>query len=220
MVNAHWEANADLDLSIVTPTGQRVSWMGGRADVVVGDAASSEREQLALKSIKRGNYLIEISRGNSSTGPVHGAIDVTVLGTKKTLPFELLGSRAVVGRLAISLQERLEQITDVGSMVPAPPPQGRLALGTSGDPTLDRVLRARAGVFRACYQRELNRNPSLGGRIDATLTIDSSGKVTDVMAGGSLGGAATSCVERQLRTLRFPAQASRIRVQVPMTFTR
>ena len=84
--------------------------MGGRTDVNVGDAAATEKEQLSLKSLKRGNYLIEVTRGGASQGPIRGTLDVTVLGTKRSLPFELLGSRAVVGRLAIALEERLEQV--------------------------------------------------------------------------------------------------------------
>ena len=58
--------------------------MGGRVDVVVADATSTEREQLALKALRRGNYVLEISRGASSTGPIRGALEVNVLGTKKT----------------------------------------------------------------------------------------------------------------------------------------
>ena len=219
VVNAHWENTADLDLSIVTPTGERVSWMGGRADVVVGDAASNQKEQLALKSIKRGNYLIEISRGGASSGPIRGAIDVTVLGAKKTLPFELLGSRAVVGRLAIAVEERLEQIDDGSGMIPAPP-QLRVEVGTINDESISRVVRARAGIYRACYQKELNRDPSLQGRLIARVTIGADGIVSDVgMAGNQMNGT-RSCIEQNLRRLRFPATGEVKTVTVPLTFTR
>ena len=33
VINAHWDDAADLDVSLVTPDGTRVSWMGGRSDV-------------------------------------------------------------------------------------------------------------------------------------------------------------------------------------------
>ncbi len=216
VVNAHWDNSADLDLSIVTPSGERVSWMGGRPDVMVGDAASSDKEQLALKALKRGNYLIEITRGGTSSGPVRGAIDITVLGTKKTLPFELLGARAVVGRLAVSLEERMEQISDDSGMVPAPQ-QVRVAVGSSSDEQVDRVVRARTGMYRACYQKELGRNPSLQGRLIAHITIQTDGVVSNVaMAGNSMDGT-RSCIEQNLKRLRFPAGTMRT-VTVPMTF--
>ncbi|MBL0215525.1 MAG: FecR domain-containing protein [Myxococcales bacterium] len=219
LVSAHWEANADLDLSIVTPAGERVSWMGGRPDVTVGDAASSDKEQLALKSIKRGNYLVEITRGGSSTGPIRGTVDITVLGTKKTLPFELLGSRAVVGRLAISLEERLEQVFQDDGLVPVRL-NPRVQIGTSSDAAVDRVVKARAGVFRACYQREVDRNPSAQGRLIAQLTIEGDGTVSGVTMRGSGGMDLTStCVNGNLRRLRFPATGTRSAFALPFVFS-
>jgi len=107
-IDAHWAGGADLDLSIVTPDGTRVSWMGGKADAIVTDATSTEREQLAIRSIRRGNYLIEIARGTPSSGVVRGNVDVRVLGLSRSLPFELAGKRVVVGRLTIGLESHLE----------------------------------------------------------------------------------------------------------------
>lgn len=219
VVNAHWEAAADLDLSIITPTGERVSWMGGRADVVVGDAANNQKEQLALKSIKRGNYLIEVSRGETSIGPIRGSIDVTVLGTKKTLPFELLGSRVVVGRLAVSLEERLEQVFPDQGMVPVPGPRTiRVQVGSTNDEEVDRVVRSRAGVYRACYQRALARNPSLLGKLVARLTIGPDGVVIGVALSGSPMDDVQPCVESNLRRLRFPARGEMKTVIAPILF--
>src|SRR5262249_6642925 len=108
VVSAKWDRGADLDLSLVTPDATRVSWMGGRSDAHVEDATSEDREELAIKSLKRGNYLIEISRAAPSSDVVKGTIEISVLGSKKTLPFELRGDRATVGRIAVSLEEHLE----------------------------------------------------------------------------------------------------------------
>ena len=167
-------------------------------------ASSSEKEQLALKSIKRGNYLIEVTRGGASQGPIRGTMDITVLGTKRSLPFEVLGSRVVVGRLAIALEERMEQITDLGGMMPVRPvPQ--VTIGAIGDDAVNRVVRTRAGMYRACYQSQLNRNPGLQGRIDVSMVVDAGGAVQNVMAGGSMGNEVSSCVQSNLRRLKFPA---------------
>ena len=110
-VDAHWSGGGDLDLSLVTPDGTRVSWMGGKSDALVTDATSTEREQLAIRAIKRGNYLIEIARGMPSSGVVRGSVDVRVLGLARSLPFELTGKRVVVGRLTIGLESHLEPAT-------------------------------------------------------------------------------------------------------------
>lgn len=221
VVNAKWATGSDLDISIVTPNGERVSWMGGRTDVTVTDAASSDKEELSLKSIKRGNYLIEIARGAASTGPVRGTLDVTVLGTKKTLPFELLGSRAVVGRLAINLEERLEQVWDDGmiGVPPQRPREIRVQIGSTGTATYDRVVKARAGVFRACYQRELNRNPGLQGTVRIRVQTAPDGSV---IAAGEMGtslGNVGSCVSAQMQRLRFPENQAGDAFLVPMVFS-
>ena len=218
VVSARWQGNVDLDLSIVTPDGKRVSWMGGRTDVVVADASSNEKEQLSLKSLKRGNYLVEVTRGGAPNGPVRGTLDITVLGTKRSLPFELVGSRAVVGRLAIALEERLEQVGN-SDMVPVQPrqPQHRVTIGAIGDDAVNRVVRARAGLYRACYQKAVNRNPALAGRLDISMVVGSDGSVQNAMAGGSMGNAVSSCIQANLRRLHFPAGVSSD-VRFSMTF--
>jgi len=112
VADAHWTGGADLDISLVTPDGARVSWMGGRDGTIVTDATATDRERLALRSLKRGNYLIEVSRvaGTAAkTGmPVHGTLDITALGARRALAFELVGDHVVVGRISIALEAHLE----------------------------------------------------------------------------------------------------------------
>ena len=110
VVHATWDAAADLDLTLVAPDGTRVSWQGGRSDVMVSDATAHDREELAVKKLRRGNYLLEITRGDVALSPVHGTLDVTVLGVKKSLPFELTGTHAVVGHVNVSLTSHLESL--------------------------------------------------------------------------------------------------------------
>jgi len=111
VVDGHWTGGADLDISLVTPDGTRVSWMGGRTDALVSDATSTGHEALAVKTAKRGNYLVEITRGTPSTATARGSLDITLLGQHRTLPFELTGARTVVGRISVSLVSHLEPVT-------------------------------------------------------------------------------------------------------------
>ena len=217
VVTAKWQGNVDLDVSLVTPSGERVSWMGGRTDAVVGDASSNEKESLALRNIKRGQYLIEITRGANSSGPITGTVDISVLGTKRSMPFQLLGSHVTVTRLAINLEERMEQISDM-EMAPVPP-QPRIGIGDVGNDVANRVIRARAGLFRACYQKELARDPSLQGRLDVSFTVADDGRVSNAMAGGSMGGAVSSCIQAQVNRLRFP-EGNAGTYRFPLTFMR
>lgn len=110
VINGRWDSTTDLDISLVAPDGTRVSWMGGRKDVNVADSTARDREQLAVKRLKKGNYLIEISRAEPTSAPVRGTLDVTVLGQKKALPFELSGARQVVGTISVTLSSHLEPV--------------------------------------------------------------------------------------------------------------
>nr|HEX4315686.1 VIT domain-containing protein [Kofleriaceae bacterium] len=118
VVAGHWDGGADLDISLVTPDGTRISWMGGRPDVATTNVTSHDREELALASIKRGNYLVEVSRSELGTQPVRGTLDITLLGDKRSLPFELTsGNRTVVARASVWFESHLEQL-DNFNMVP------------------------------------------------------------------------------------------------------
>ncbi len=110
VLDATWSGATDIDLTVVTPQGTRLSWMGGR-DVVVADSASDlRRERLGLRKIARGKYLIEVSRTHpGDTTPVTGSIEVRLLGKRQSIPFQLAdGARRTVGRLTVSSRSRLE----------------------------------------------------------------------------------------------------------------
>jgi hypothetical protein len=110
-ITAHWTGGTDLDLSVVTPQGARVSWLGGTKGITAADAASVSSERLGVKKIQRGRYLLEVSRTRAGdTTPVTGTVEITVLGVSKTLPFRLDGDRVVLGRIGVTMQSRLEEV--------------------------------------------------------------------------------------------------------------
>ncbi len=109
VLDATWGGATDVDLTLVTPTGTRLSWMGGRTTVRGDNAADVGRERLALRRIPRGKYLVEVSRTREGdTTPVNGKVDVRLLGKKRSLPFELAGDRKVIGRIEVRNESRLE----------------------------------------------------------------------------------------------------------------
>ncbi|NVB82499.1 MAG: VWA domain-containing protein [Kofleriaceae bacterium] len=110
VITGKWDSSSDLDISLVAPDGTRVSWMGGRNDITVADSTARDREQLAVKKLRRGNYLVEISRAEPTTSTVRGSLDISVLGQKRSMPFELTGARTVVGKISVTVTSHLEPV--------------------------------------------------------------------------------------------------------------
>jgi hypothetical protein len=87
---------------------------------------------------------------------------------------------------------------------------------------IDRVVKSRQGLIRACYQKELNRARGLGGKLVVNFVIaaDGSVKSTRVDPGKSTlrNEAVESCVRTQIARLRFPAKGGGV-VNYPFVFS-
>jgi hypothetical protein len=86
---------------------------------------------------------------------------------------------------------------------------------------INRVVKARAGVFRACYQKELNRSPGLGGKVVMHFVIGGDGTVKSAKtAGGTTmhNEAVEECINRQIMGLHFPAKGGISNVNYPFVF--
>jgi hypothetical protein len=129
LAQATWDAGDDLDLVLIDPNGVRVSWQGGRAGTAVGDPLSGGRESLSLARLSTtGEWRLEVVRtGKQVADPldedddardaaVRGSVTVTALGERRVLPFTLVGSRALVGRVVVTREEQL-----VPTQGPPPP---------------------------------------------------------------------------------------------------
>ncbi len=82
------------------------------------------------------------------------------------------------------------------------------------------VARMRAG-FRACYNRGLNENPDISGRINLVLRIGPGGEVTSVSASktGNLPASVVACVKARAQSGRFsPPEGGASAVSVPVNF--
>jgi hypothetical protein len=108
---------------------------------------------------------------------------------------------------------RLPDVTvTLGSLVELPDPFAR-------------VIRARAGLYRACYQHALARDPGLksGLTLAVQLRIVADGTVTNttkLTTGSTMKNVAIeSCIADNLKRLRFPpSQDPATAVVVPFTF--
>ncbi|HEY5928563.1 MAG TPA: AgmX/PglI C-terminal domain-containing protein [Kofleriaceae bacterium] len=86
---------------------------------------------------------------------------------------------------------------------------------------INRVVKARAGIFRACYQGELNRNPGLGGKLVVSFQIGGDGivKSAKISGGSSMrNDNVESCVRSNIMRLKFPAKGGIANVNYPFLF--
>ena len=109
------------------------------------------------------------------------------------------------------------------------PKEVKLAIqGGSGDfggytqDEIDRVVRGAQSLLRACYQRELNHAPGLGGKLVIRWKIGPEGTVQTASNGGGsslMNDAVESCVKRNIMKLRFPPKGAIANVTYPFVFT-
>jgi len=116
-IDADW-TGGDLDLTILTHQGTRLSWMGGRTTVVGDHSSEAGREQLGLRWAGQGTYTIEVNRTDpNDTSEVRGRLNVRILGERQTIPFTLTGERAAVAQVRVTRTSHLEAVTgSVGPM--------------------------------------------------------------------------------------------------------
>lgn len=81
-----------------------------------------------------------------------------------------------------------------------------ISLGSIRPEDVDRVVKRHLAAIRYCYQRELQRTPSLAGKLSVKFTIAGDGSVSSSTTQSStLGSPATeACVNNQFLKMAFP----------------
>jgi tetratricopeptide (TPR) repeat protein len=119
VVEATWSEGRDLDVSLIGPKGERISWMGGARGVTTAAVGHPGVETLALGRAQVGGYVVEVTRTRPGDGaPVSGTLRIRALGAARTVPFTLTGPRAEVARVDIRRESRLEPIPGGPLIVP------------------------------------------------------------------------------------------------------
>jgi len=124
VVDATWDAasNADLDVAVVDPSGNRVGWAGRSRAVRVSDPTSRRRETLAITSGAVGAFTVEIARASGGNAPISGSLLVRARDRTMTVPFTLSGPSAPVARVQMRLESELVPADGpTESFAPAPP---------------------------------------------------------------------------------------------------
>ncbi len=84
---------------------------------------------------------------------------------------------------------------------------------------VQRIVRQNFGRFRLCYERGLQQNPNLEGRVAVSFSISQTGAVEDARNGGSSlpDASVVACIVSAFRGLSFPRpESGRARVIYPM----
>ena len=158
----------------------------------------SAGEPRVVKSAKMGS-------GEEGPAGAEGKVAILSSATNKELMDALVKLEAP--RLA-----KLESTDGAGA-----PPDGALTREE-----IDRVIKARAGVLRACYQKALDKKPELSGKVVVSFSIGGDGKVTRATLAKPAttldDAAVTSCVLRQFTRMEFPAKGATANVNYPLIF--
>ncbi len=123
-IEASWQSedgsSEDLDLSLVTPQGTRVWWLGGRRTVFGTDGMRAGAERIGLRRLSPGTYRVEIGRLDTSgsmrtLAPVRGTVRIASrhAGRGRQMPFTLPpvpGARVHVATLVVRTRQELEDL--------------------------------------------------------------------------------------------------------------
>jgi len=110
----------DLDIALVDPDGHRISWLGAPSKSVISalNVVSTERESLALRGGRPGDYVIELTCAKARSGDnaeVSGTVDVQVAGTRQTVPFRIVDGTKRLGIVRISSVSKLVPLSPSSS---------------------------------------------------------------------------------------------------------
>jgi len=82
-----------------------------------------------------------------------------------------------------------------------------IILGALDKSLIDKVIKRNMSQIRYCYQRELNRNPSLSGKVVVKFVISGDGSVSQAKTHSSTlkgGDAVNSCINSRFMRFQFP----------------
>lgn len=111
VLDARWNGGAaDLDVTVVDPTGARLSWSGLNKGVRVVDPTSRAHEAVSIARFSPGAYVVELARVSADSGPVSGVLSVRSFGEKRTIPFVVDAASTKVARVQLRLVSTLVEV--------------------------------------------------------------------------------------------------------------
>ena len=118
-----------------------------------------------------------------------------------------------------------ESIEPVPVAEPLEPPVVEVDEPTTGSleaTTINAVMKKHLSGMRSCYERELENDPALGGKVTIAFTIGTSGKVTQAeVASSDMDNAKVEeCLVKRVISIKFPEpEGGAVKASYPMVFT-
>ncbi len=108
-IEATWDGGEDLDIGVVDGDGLRASFLGAptRAVISARDVTARDREGLALRGAKPGEFVIEVVRAEQSLRTLRGTLRITAAGATLSVPFVLSGPSQAVALVNLRMTPRL-----------------------------------------------------------------------------------------------------------------
>jgi hypothetical protein len=93
-----------------------MSWLGAptRAVISARDVTARDREGLAVRGAKPGEYLVEVVRAQNGDAPLSGELLVSAAGATRRVPFTLSGTRERVALIRLRMTAHLEPLRGEG----------------------------------------------------------------------------------------------------------
>ena len=101
-------------------------------------------------------------------------------------------------------------------------PSSTIGTGKLDTNQITSVVKRRQGAIKSCYERELKKNPNLGGKITVQFTIGQVGRVTSAKVTVNTTGSAAvaNCIKQRIARWRFPKpEGGDVTVAYPFIFT-
>jgi TonB family protein len=172
--------------------------MGGGASNVFGPGGLGAGINDALGGVRAGAGVGD-ARGvgglgtrGSGRGGGGTALGIGGLGTQGD-------GRGTGGSGGIELGKRGKQVVKVV-------PGKTTVIGGLDKDVIAKVIRDHMAEIKYCYETELNKNPSLAGKVAVAFTIDPTGAVSDANVSETTlnNGTAENCMLRRIRRWKFP----------------
>lgn len=175
-----------------------IKGMGGGASDVFGPGGLGSGINNSLGGLKGGAGLGDAhgvgglgTRGNGKGGGGTG-LGIGGLGTQGN-------GRGTGGSGGIDLGQRGKQIVKVV-------PGKTTVIGGLDKDVIAKVIRDHMAEIKYCYETELNKNPSLAGKVAVAFTIDPTGAVSEANVSETTlnNSTAEQCMIRRIRRWKFP----------------
>lgn len=212
VVTACFDDAVELDVTVTVEQGKIVSVKTPRAKATVAACVEG-----AFKKMKtKGTYTAVVHIKATLTEEEAKFRTIAVLDTHPSTNTSVFSGSGAGSGVAGDFQGTGLKKDEPSSKVTVGALSGDL--GSHPEEELIKVIRARAGVLHACYDKERQHTPKLEGRFTYVVHIDASGRVTSAKAKSRGNADLDSCVARQLQMMKFAAKDP-ASFEVPLTFS-